>query len=284
MTSRDIIQKILLENPQLSEEQLLERLSNERKRTGGLLGDETLLRLIAAKCGVAVEQNGICSSGVLATCRLFAGLNDVTVEGRVIAVFPARSFEGEKPGKYATAWLADNDGTLRIMLWNEKAELVESAFLKVGQVARFVHGYTREDRNGKVELHVGGRSSVEVEPPEKANAYPTIERFLTKIGALTASTGAVHVRGVVKDVFEPKTFTRSDSTDGSVMRFTLVDDSGMVTTVAWNDKAIELKTSLKPGVRLQLINARVKDTQNGALEIHVDQNTYAKMEGTSSNG
>ena len=282
MTSQDIIQRILACNPEVTEGQVQERLRMERARSGGLLGDETLLRLIAAKYGVSVEQNGICNSGTLSTSRLFPGLNDVTVAGRLIAVFPARSFEGEKPGKYATMIIADNEGTLRVVLWNDKAELVEGGELKAGQAVRLIHGYTREDRYGKVELHLGRKSRVEVEPQEKADGYPTVERFTTKIGALTASMGAVHVCGVVKETFESKTFMRGDSTDGSVMRFTLADDSGTVTAVAWNDKAAELKKNLKPGMRLQLVNARVKDTQNGTLEVHVDQNTYINLENAAS--
>ena len=100
MTSQTIIQEILAANPQISHEQILEKLQAEKTRTGGLLGDETLLRLIAAKFGVQVQQNHIQNSGVLSTSRLFAGLYDVTVAGRLIAVFPAKTFQGaEKSGK-----------------------------------------------------------------------------------------------------------------------------------------------------------------------------------------
>ena len=57
MTTQDIIDKILAKNPEISQEQILEKLQAEKTRTGGLLGDETLLRLIAAKYGVEVQQN-----------------------------------------------------------------------------------------------------------------------------------------------------------------------------------------------------------------------------------
>jgi len=280
MTCQEIIQKILAENPKVNKEKILENLQYERVRTGGLLGDETLLRLIAAKYGVGVQQNTICNSGNLATNRLFAGLNDVTVEGRLIAIYPVRTFEGEKPGKYATLMIADNQGTLRVVLWNEKADLVESGELVIGQVIRVLHGYTREDRCGKVELHLGGKSGVKVEPQEKTGAYPTIERFASRIGSLTSASGTVHVSGTVKEIFGLTTFTRNDSSDGSVMRFTLSDDSGTVTAVAWNEKATELKKTLKANSRLQLINVRVKDAQNGTLEIHIDQNTYTNIDGS----
>ena len=94
MTTQDLIQEIQRQNPLISQEQILERLQAERTRTGGLLGDETLLRLIAAKYGVQVQQNSIHNCGVLSSSRLFAGLYDVTVAGRLIAVFPVRSFSG----------------------------------------------------------------------------------------------------------------------------------------------------------------------------------------------
>jgi replication factor A1 len=274
MTTQDIIDKILAKAPELSREQVLERLRIERVRTGGLLGDETLLRLIAARCGVEVEQNGICNSGILRTSRLHAGLNDVTVAGRLIAVFPVRTFEGEKPGKFATLMIADADGVLRVVLWNEKANVVESGELNAGQAVRLLHGYTRQDRYGKVELHLGGKSKIEVETEEKAGEYPSIGRFTTKIASLNSSSGAVNLCGVVKDVSGLTSFRRSDDSDGNVMRFTLSDDSGQVTAVVWNEKAVELEKILKADSRLFLVNARVKEAKNGGFEVHVDSNTY----------
>ena len=253
----------------------------KKRGRAAYLGDETLLRLIAAKYGVEVEQNGISNSGTLSTSRLLAGLNDVTVAGRLIAVFPVRTFEGEKPGKIATLMVADKEGTLRVMLWNEKADLVEHGELKAGQVVRLVHGYTRMDRLGKVELHLGSKSRIEAESPEKASEYPTIDKFITKIGALNSASGAVHLLGVVREIFSLSNFKRADSSDGAVMRFILADDSGQATMVAWNDKASELQKSLKANTHLQVINARVKDSQNGTFEVHVDSNTCINIDPAS---
>ena len=278
MTTQEIIDKILAKNPEISQEQILEKLQAEKSRTGGLLGDETLLRLIAAKYGVEVQQNTIHNSGILSTSRLFAGLNDVTVAGRLIAVFPARTFEGEKSGKYATLMVADNDGIMRVVLWNDKADLVEKGELKVGQAVRLLHGYTRQDLYGKVELHLGGKSKIEVEPKEKASEYPAIDRFTTKIGSLNKTSGCVHLSGTVKAVLGLTKFTRNDQSDGTVMRFTLADDSGEVTVVAWNEKAQELEKNLKANACLQLGNAKVKETQNDAIEVHVDFTSFVNVQ------
>ncbi len=278
MTNQEIIQKILAKNPKVSQFQILEKLQVERARTDGLLGDETLLRLIAAKYGVEVEQNSIQNSGTVSISHLFAGLNNVTVAGHLIAVFPTRTFEGEKPGKFATLMVADNDGIVRVVLWNDKADLVEKGELKTGQAVRLIHGYTRQDRDGKVELHLGGKSQIAIEPQEKVAEYPAIEKFATKIGSLNKMSGNVHLSGNVKAVLGLTKFTRSDQSDGTVMRFTLTDDSGEVTVVAWNEKALELEKNIKANACVQLGNAKVKENQNGEIEVHVDFTSFVKVQ------
>ena len=278
MTTQDIIQEILQKNPLITQEQILEKLKAEKARTGGLLGDETLLRLIVAKFGVQVQQNTIQNYGVLSTSRLFAGLYDVTVAGRLIAVFPAKTFQGaEKSGKFATLMLADKEGLLRVVLWNEKAELVERGELQAGQTVRLVHGYSRQDKYGKTELHLGTKSQVEFEPAAKEE-YLTIEKFTAKINTLNINSGNVHLSGEVKEVLGEGSFIRSDTSVGTVTRLTLADDSGQVTVVFWNEKATELEIALKANARLLLVNARVKEGQNGGLEVHVDLNTFIEVQ------
>jgi len=108
-------------------------------------------------------------------------LNDVTIAGRIIATFPARTFEGNKPGKFASLIVADKDGLLRVMLWNDKAEFIESELLKTGEIARFSHAYTREDRSGKTELHLGDRSNIEINPPDtKEDSYLLLKELLLR--------------------------------------------------------------------------------------------------------
>ena len=276
MTTQDLIQAILEKNRGMTQQELHEKFQAEKIRNGDLLGDETILRLIAARFGVSVPQNTIQTKATLSSSQLLSGLNDVTVEGRLIAVFPVRSFEGEKPGKFATLLIIDNGGVLRVMLWNERADLVERGELKAGQAVRLLHGYTREDRCNQVELHLGGKSQIEVQPQEKANEYPGLDKFATKISSLNKTSGSVNLCGTVKQVLRSSTFTRNDATEGTVIRFIVADDSGEITTVAWNEKAIELEKNLKANTHLQLVNARVKEGKNGSFEVHVDSNTFVE--------
>ena len=274
MTPEEIMQQILSKLPEISREQILEMVKTEKNKTGGLIADATLLRLIAAKYGVEIPQDRVYNRK-LSINHLVPSLNDVTVTGRVVAVYPAKTFEGKKSGRFASLMIADSDEILRVMLWNDKVNLIESGELKAGQVARFSHGYTREDRNGKAELHLSSKSQIEINPQNvKAEDYQSIGKFATKIKEITKARKNVHLVGRVKKVFPSSTFTRQDASTGKVMRFTLADGTGEVTVVAWNEKAEELEQSLKENLEVQLINAKVKATSNEGVEIHVDASTY----------
>jgi replication factor A1 len=275
MTAQDIIQEILSKDPTISQEQILQSLESEKARTNGLLGDETLLRLIAAKFGVEVQQNAMHNSGILSSKHLFSGLHDVSVAGRLIAVFPAKTFQGaEKSGKFATLMLADMDGIVRIVLWNEKADLVELGTFKTGQTVRLLHGYTRSDRYGKTELHVGTKSKIQVDPEAKTQDWPSLEKFATKTSLLTSALGNVHLVGKIKSVLSKNKFSKNDGEEGLVLRFKLEDDLGEATVVVWNKKVCEFEKAQTPQAKIALVNARVKESKNGDLEVHVDSNAY----------
>jgi ssDNA-binding replication factor A large subunit len=275
MTAEEIIQQILSKHPEVSRDQILETLEAEKIKTGCLVADKTLLRLIAARYGVEICQNKICRK--ISISHLVPGLNDVTVTGRVIAVFPTRTFKGEKSGKFANLMIADKDAVLRVLLWNDKVDLIESGEIKVGQIIRFSHGYTREDREGKTEMHLSTRSQIEVEPKnEKADSYPCFDRCVTRIAEITQAQKDINLAGTVKEVFPMATFTRKDQSKGTVMRFILADETGEIRVVVWNKKAEELEKSLKINAQVQLVNAKVKEKASGELEVHVNSKTYVE--------
>ncbi|MGQ9624859.1 MAG: OB-fold nucleic acid binding domain-containing protein [Candidatus Bathycorpusculaceae bacterium] len=276
MNIEEIIAKILSKHPEVSREEILKRLEKEKGKTGGFISDDVLLRMIAAGFGVETAADETSAQGLMFR-DLVHGLNDVTIAGRVVAVFPPKTF---KKGKVADLLVADKSGIIRVALWNDKAELVLSDKVRVGQIVRFSHGYTREGRGGKVELHVGEKSEVEINPQDaKAKDYPTIVDFLTKIGELSKAhkNMRVNLAGAVKELFPPSTFQRSDSTSGKVMRFIIADGTDDMVVVVWNNKVDEVEKLLKKGDKLHLVNAKVKSGLNECIEVHVDSGTYIEV-------
>ncbi len=278
MSQNETIRDILDKHPELTEPQILAELEAERERTAGLIADATLLRVIAARYGVTTLQQPPATAPKLFINHLVPNLNRITVSGRIVAIFPTKTFEGEKPGKYASLMIADRNGVLRVILWNGKAELVESGTLKVGQVARFLRGYTKQDLNGRTELHISDKSNVEVDLEGLAEDYPFIEQFVTTVKDIAASNQNVHLKGKAKASFPSSTFTRTDGTEGKVLRFFLSDATGDVMVVAWNEKAEKLEREVQSEVNVKLVNAKIKAVSSGnGLEVHVDDATYVEL-------
>jgi ssDNA-binding replication factor A large subunit len=234
--------------------------------------------MVAAEFGVEIPQDEILAPS-LSISDLVPNLGNVTVVGRVVAVFPPKTFEGYRSGKFASLFIADKSNILRVVLWNDKTSLMESSELKLGEIIRFLHGYTKEDRSGTVELHIGEKGEIEINPQDvEAKEYPYIMNFVTKIGRIARShkNRKVNLIGTVKELFPVSTFKRQDSSSGKVMRFILVDETAEISVVVWNDKVDELEGKLKIGVGLQIVNARAKKALGEGLEIHVDTGTFVE--------
>lgn len=277
MNSEQLIEQILLKHPELSREPIEDRLAREKKKTNGLISDETLLRLIAAEFGVQLNVSGS-SLPELSMTNLVSGLNDVSVIGRVVAIYKPKAFTGHKNGRFASFFIADKSRILRVVLWNNKASILESGEVKVGGIIRVSHGYTKEGRDG-IELHVGEKSKVEASLQDvKESDFPTVSDFMTQIGNVGQKhkNRRTNIAGTVGRLSKASTFERQDSTTGKVMHFTLKDETGEASVVAWNEKADELEAMLKEGAALRLVNAKVKATDYEGLEIHVDSGTFVE--------
>jgi ssDNA-binding replication factor A large subunit len=274
--SEDLINKIVTLCPMVSRDQILKRLDEERQKTGGLISEESLLRMIAAEFGCEPGRDRI-DIPALMIKDLVPGLNDVTVVARVLALFSTRTFTGAKEGKFAGLLAADKSDLLRVVLWNDKTDLLDSGTLSVGQIVRFFHGYTREGSGGRPELHLGEKSQVELKVEGvKERDYPNILEFSTKAGDLTLAfrNKRVSIVGTVKKIFPSSEFKRRDSSKGKVMRFVVIDQTGEVPIVVWNEKADELEPVLKVGDKMQVVNGRVKKALAEGVEVNVDGSSY----------
>lgn len=277
MTVNEIVEHILSKLPKVSRSEILEKLHEEKKKRGDFFSDEVLLRKIAAELGVEVQKEIVAPE--LLIQDLISGLNDVSVVGRVVAVFPTRTFGKQEEGKVASLLVIDENSILRVILWNEKAEYVESGQVKTGEIIRFSHGYTKEGYKGKLELHLGEKGEIKIDPDDvNQTDYPSIEKLMTKISEITLKhvNERVNITGIVKEIMPISTFERKDASCGKVMRFRLADKTGEIPVVVWNQKVDEFEEIIDQGIDLQVINTKVKDALGEGFEVHVDSRTYVE--------
>lgn len=268
MEFEEILRRILSARRELTRDQLLKMVEERKREARGFLTDEAAARIIASELGVELAREPLRPE--IPIQSLVSGLGDVTVTGRIVQVHPTRRFARPDGtvGRVASLVLADRSGRVRVVLWDDKAELAEG--LRPGQILRISHGYVREGRDGEPELHVGGRGEVQPSPPDAAEGdYPPIEEFMEQIGRVSLKLGWVNVEGRVRDIHPITEFRRENGTPGRVMRMRLSDDTGEVTVVFWDEKVDEVR-GVRRGDRLQILGARVRERFDGTPELHVE--------------
>jgi replication factor A1 len=274
MDVEEIIECIISTRADVSRETIRQKIMEKKSAAGGFLTDEAAARLVASELSVGVVQE-IFHPKEIAIGDLVFGFNNVTVTGRVLIAYPIQTFarKNGSMGQFGQLLLADKTGTLRILLWNDKAGLVADDKVKQGQVVRVLHGYVREARDGQLELHLGQRSQLEIDPQDvKEGNYPKMESFMEKIGKITKKKKKANVVGTVLNVSQVTIFQRTDGSEGKVCRVMLRDATGQITAIFWNDRVDKLN-GVQVGERLQVIDARVKEKVDGQLELHVENRT-----------
>jgi replication factor A1 len=115
-----------------------------------------------------------------------------------------------------------------VTLWDEKAELVEE--LEAGTSVEIVDGYVRE-RDGDLELHVGGRGAVEPLDEDVEYVPETTDIADLELGQ------TVDIKGGVVETDPKRTFDRDDGSQGQVRNVRLKDDTGDIRVALWGEKA-----------------------------------------------
>jgi len=263
----EIIRRILALKPELTREAVERLIDEQRARAAGLLTREAAAHLVASSLGV--EGAGEPIEAKMHIGNLTSGLNDVSVTGRVIHIYPSRSFKRRdgSEGRVLRLLLGDSTGVVSTVFWDEKAEQLERSGVKPGKIIRVLHGYTRE-RFGEVELNVGRRSMIYLEPLDAVEEdYPPLESFFQQPGEIKR-VGPTNLTGVVVDRTSPSVFIREDGSEGRVARLTLAGGGGRITLVLWDDWVDRLG-DVEEGTRIRVVRGRVRRRVDGSLEVHL---------------
>ncbi|HKZ93282.1 MAG TPA: OB-fold nucleic acid binding domain-containing protein [Candidatus Bathyarchaeia archaeon] len=275
MDLENIVQRILLTRRDLTRSEVLRRIYDKKRSSDDYFLDEVAARIVAMELGVEIQSQEEAFPSEIAIKDLVSGLNDVTIVGRVIAVYPVQTFTRKdfKEGKLARLLLTDGTGTLKLVLWDDNVDLVETGKMQQGQIVRVLHAYVRESFDGRLELHLGRKGDLEISPQGiDESRFPHTAEAMDKIAQVTPQKKKTSVQGQVTSVFPISEFTRKDSSSGKVRRLRLKDETGETTLVFWNEKVDELGT-VDEGDHLRITNARVKTGLDGRVEVHVENSS-----------
>ena len=284
MNLEEIIEQILSSRPDLTHEEVLKMIENKKKSAGEFFTDETAARLVASELEVEIAREPLRLEILIQD--LVSGLNDVTVVGRVILVHPPKTFTRPDltEGRFARLLIADKSGTLRVVLWDDKTELVEAGKVEQGQIIRVSHGYVREGLDGKLELHVGSRGGLQISPPSVVESrYPPVTQFIKKIkvAEIKEEDGPVIVEGTVTTTPVTREIVTSRNEKIKVASFELRDDTGEILVSAWR-KLAEVVKDLSVGTRIKMKNAYIR--RGFAEQLELTSRSFTSIEVLTETG
>jgi replication factor A1 len=269
--TEDVIKKILATKPTLNREAVERLIAEEKNKAAGLLTDEAAANLVASNLGL--DGAGEKIEARLKIGSLTSGLNDVSITGRVVHLFPPRTFSRSdgRQGKVLRLLLGDSTGIIPVVFWDEKADHVIASKIVKGKIIRVLHGYSRERQvGGELELNIGWRGQVYMEPLDAIDKeFPDITSFF-KTPADINSLGTVNIEGVIVETSPSSAFTRKDGSEGKVSRITMEEGGAQITIVLWDEKVDEL-ASIEKGTRIRVIGGASRSRQNGGYEIHLSR-------------
>ncbi len=269
MNFDQLIQEIM-KHAKISRDELMARINQKREELGALVTPEGLAMIVGRELGVELKQKEV-KPRELKIGDLVPGMSNVDLLARVIRIYEPRSFprwDGSL-GHVAGMVLQDESGSIRAVLWDNKASLVGSGAVQKGDAIRIKGAYVQERANGQAELHIGARSSVEVtKEPTVDSRLPPLKESTVKIAELKQGLKEVDVLGRVVAVSEIKTFDRSDGTTDKVASLVLMDETGKIRVSLWGEKA-ELTKELRRGDVIMVENASVRVGLHGKPELNV---------------
>jgi len=212
--SLDEIKEKVLDQTDLSEEDINEKISIKLEQLSGLISEEGAAHIVANELDVNLSEG----EDRLKIGNLVSGMKGIDIAGNVVRKYELRTFENDKgKGQYAKFLLGDESDITMVVLWGDNAPVVEK--LKEQDTVLLKNIMVKEGRRGE-EIHVGGRSDIEINPEGieiESNQSQKKEYPRKSIEDLEKEDEAELLVTIVQ-IFEPKYFERHPETRKKVTK------------------------------------------------------------------
>ncbi len=272
-----LLDSILNQKPEFTREDIMDRVRQKKEKIGpGYLTDQGALFLIAEDLKITLTQTFKTEVGLK---DLSIGAKDVSVKSRVLNISPARQFSRKdgSPFLLRTMTIYDNDSTVSVKLWDEKANLPGIEKLKPGDLIKIIKAYVKSDLNGSPTINVGSGS--EINTTNQESEIRPIEALTIDSSEIKENQNDLVVSGKIDGGISTLEFTNRRGEPGKALRMRLKGEDNAVTRVVlWGKDESLLPKVISQDAKVRLLGVRTK-TGNQGLEIHGNEATMVEIDG-----
>ncbi|MCL7411105.1 MAG: OB-fold nucleic acid binding domain-containing protein [Methanosarcinaceae archaeon] len=255
----------------VSKEEFVEKVNEKVEQMSGLCDEKTAAMLVAHDLGVTDTGREVTKISAITVDS-----GNVNFIAKVMSVFNAKEFNRNDGtlGKVGNITVADETGSIRVTLWDDKADLITAGNIEIGQNMQ-ISGYVKDGYSG-VEVNIG-KNGVLAETDEEVDATMNSQ----KITDIKDGMGDINLCGRIVDIADVRTFSKKDGTEGRVCNITIGDETGKIRVTLWDEKA-DLVKDFSFDDSIEIINGYARENNfNQQVEIQVGNHGVIKKTDTA---
>ncbi|MHA1671535.1 MAG: hypothetical protein ACTSV5_13315 [Promethearchaeota archaeon] len=281
MSTESYINKIMDETG-LSRKDIQDLINEKKTELKGLITDDGALLLIAKELKVEIKKENKDSINNIEVkiSDISLGMKNIVLVGRIKDVNKIFNFtrsDGSE-GFVGSFSIQDESGEIRVVLWDEDTRILTNENFVINEVVKIINGYTKEGRYQDLEIHVGRFGKIILSPEDiDYNKIPKIKQSFTRIEDITPNFKSYSIKGQVVRYSPVKEFVRSDGNTGKVGNINIMDSTGIVRIVFWNEDVDKIQ-GIKEGDNISItqLSPRENKLNPKTIELVASSNTILK--------
>ncbi|NVM43860.1 MAG: hypothetical protein HWN79_02995 [Candidatus Lokiarchaeota archaeon] len=302
----ELYQKLL--DSGISEAELEKQVQHKESEFGGFMSKQGILFIIAKENGIYVQSPDVNEQMYdgfeneidydefsINISELKEEMRKIVLLGKIIKVFEPREFTRKDGtiGKVVSFLFGDGSQEIKIILWDDKVDIIKNEYFRVGDLLRIIGAYCKKGKNGNLEVHLGKRGKIVLSPditdkklkirlenfkvdiPSERNSKiklsSKIKELVDGFNYITRIQGQIQI-----EVF--KEITKKTGEKTFLLKLLLSDDSASIRVLIWGMNAIECLKTISDSDTVVISNVLVKQnkyanekelvfTKNSSLEL-----------------
>ncbi|WP_292466674.1 OB-fold nucleic acid binding domain-containing protein [Methanolobus sp.] len=251
----------------ISKDDFTRKVEEKVEQMSGLCDTRTAAMLVAHDLGVSDTGE----SQLQKVSSITPNSGNVKFIAKIMSAFPAKEFNRNDGtiGRVANVVVADETGSIRLTLWDDRADLVKTGEIEIGQNYQ-IAGYVKEGYSG-VEVNIGN-NGVFCETDEKVEAHIDSKQ----IKDIQNGMGDINIRARIIDISDIRTFNKKDGGTGKVANIQIGDETGKIRVTLWDEMA-DLTKELEIDDSVEIINGYARENNfNQQVEMQVGNRSVIK--------
>ncbi|MDD3178220.1 MAG: OB-fold nucleic acid binding domain-containing protein [Candidatus ainarchaeum sp.] len=253
--AEDIFKKIKVETKKTDEE-LLEEINKIKDKYQGLLSDVGANIMLAKQYNVDLDIKS--TSSIYKISEISSSQDGVSLYARVKSIPPFKTYNAKDGslGKIQNVFLQDDTGEIKLNLFNEKVDLIDSLNLEKNSLVLIKDAYvTTYNDNKELALRYGGSIIL----PENAPDIKPIENIFIKVSEIDLTDKLIETIGRIIAIYPIREFEDKNQKKRFVLNFEISDGIKSIKCTAWDQLAHTFEKDYKRGDIVKLTDVNVRE-------------------------